>query len=263
MSGGLDEERLLAALSDFAHALAERCDVTELLYRLAEQALDIFGVAGAGVSVRDERGRLCPVTGVNELTTSLEGAQERFQEGPCVDAFRDDRVVAVDDLATVGDRWPRWQAEAHRYEVRAVLGVPLRVRQESLGAMDLYSTRVRPWRDSDIRLARVLCDMAASYLANAFDLQDSQRTSEQLRGALASRVVIEQAKGIIAAELRCSVDQAFAVLRDHSRAHRANLRTVAEAVVQLGLRPAADQAQQRVSELDPRRRPSRRSESAG
>jgi GAF domain-containing protein len=263
VSSGFDEERVIGALSEFARTLAGRFETSEVLYRLAEQALDIFAVAGAGVSVRDAQGRLRPVTGINELTTGLEAAQERFQQGPCVDAFRDDRNVVVDDLAAVGDRWPQWNREARRHQVQAVLGVPLRVREESLGALDLYSAHPRQWRESDIRLARVLCDMTASYLANASDLLDSQRTSEQLRGALASRVVIEQAKGIIAAELQCSVDEAFAVLRAHSRAHGANLRSVADAVVRLGLRPAPDPASPAVRDGRPAPHPGQESPPGG
>jgi AmiR/NasT family two-component response regulator len=88
-----------------------------------------------------------------------------------------------------------------------------------------------------VRAARVLGDMAASYVANASDLEQSRRTTEQLREALESRIIIEQAKGMLASEYRISVDQAFVVLRDHSRRHGASLRGVAEAVVTLGLRP--------------------------
>ncbi len=226
-------------LSEFAHTLANRFEVSEVLYRLAEHVVEILGVAGTGVSVVDDAGKLRPVTGINELTTGLEAAEERLQEGPCVDAFHQGAVVVVADLDEDGHRWPNWTAEAKERGVRAVIGVPLRVREDSLGAMNIYSDTPRQWRQSEVRVARVLTDMASSYVANASDLEQSHRTTEQLREALDSRIIIEQAKGVLAAEMGIDVDQAFVVLRDHARRHSASLRSVAHGVVHLGLRPAA------------------------
>jgi GAF domain-containing protein len=232
-----DQEMLTRVLSEFAHTLANRYEVSEVLYRLAEHVVEILGVEGTGVSVVDEDGQLRPVTGINELTTRLEAAEEQLQEGPCVDAFRDGEIVVVDDLDDFAQRWPRWNSEARARGVQAVLGVPLRVREESLGAINIYSEERRSWSQHEIRIARVLSDMAASYVANASDLQQSRRTSEQLREALESRAVIEQAKGILASEGGYGVDHAFQVLRAHSRRHGASLRSVSHAVVNLGLRP--------------------------
>lgn len=229
----------MVALSDFAHTLANRFEVGEVLYQLAEHVVGVLGVAGTGVSVIDEHRQLRPVTGINVLTTTLELTEEELQEGPCVDAFNQGQVIPVDDLAAVASRWPRWSTVALEHGVQAVLGVPLRVRETTLGAMNVYSTDLRSWQESEIRAARTLSDMASSFVANASDLQHSRRLTQQLREALDSRVVIEQAKGILSSELQCSIDQAFVALRDHSRRHGASLRTVADAVVNLGLRPAA------------------------
>jgi GAF domain-containing protein len=236
-----DQRRMLAALSEFTHTLANQFEVSQVLYELAEHVVKILGVAGAGVSVVDEAGLLRPVTGVNQLTTELELVEEGLQEGPCVDAFAEGRTVVVVDLGTEGGAWPRWSAAAREQGVRAVLGIPLRVRDTSLGAMNIYSAEKRQWRDAEIDVARVLCDMAASYVANASDLEHARRTTEQLQEALESRVIIEQAKGVLASELQCSIDDAFTVLRDHARRHGVTLRSVAEGVVKLGLRPNPDQ----------------------
>lgn len=236
-AGGFDEERLTNVLSEFAQTLTARFDVSEVLYRLAENVIAILGVRGAGVSVIDQHGQLRPVTGINELTLTLETVEEQFQEGPCVDAFRQGDVIVVADIEKDIDRWPKWASEAMRNDVWAVLGIPLRVRDQSIGAMNVYSGERRQWREADVRVAKILTDMAASYVANASALQESQRTAEQLREALESRIVIEQAKGIVSVDQSCSVDEAFSILRDHSRRHQVTLRTVAQAVVQLGLRP--------------------------
>ncbi|MEW6470979.1 MAG: GAF and ANTAR domain-containing protein [Actinomycetota bacterium] len=233
----IDGELLLEVLSGFAHTLAGRFDVSEVLYRLAENVVAILKVAGTGVSVVDEQGRLRPVTAINELTAQLERVEEATQQGPCVDSFQRGEVIRVDSLQERAGEWPEWSAEAKRHGVEAVLGIPLQVDGRTIGAMNVYASEPRRWRDADVRAARVLGDMAASYVANASDLEQSRRTTEQLREALESRIIIEQAKGMLASEYRISVDQAFVVLRDHSRRHGASLRGVAEAVVTLGLRP--------------------------
>jgi GAF domain-containing protein len=190
------------------------------------------------VSVVDDVGQLRPVTGINQLTLTLETIEEQLQEGPCVDAFKNGDVVVVEEIEQDVDRWPKWASEAIRHDVHAVLGIPLRVRDESIGAVNIYDTKPRRWRQVDIRVAKVLTDIAASYVANASELEQSRRTTEQLREALSSRIIIEQAKGVISVDQDCSVDDAFLLLRDHSRRHHVSLRAVAEAVVQLGLRPS-------------------------
>ncbi len=236
--GTFDDEVLIDVLSEFAQTLTGRFEVSEVLYRLAEHVITILDVRGAGVSVVDENGQLRPVTGINELTLTLESVEEQFQEGPCVDAFKQGDIIVVEEIERDIDRWPKWASEAMRRNVHAVLGIPLRVRDESIGAMNVYNSEPRKWREPDVRVARVLTDMAASYVANASELEQSRRTTEQLREALGSRIIIEQAKGVISVDQQCSVDDAFALLRDHSRRHNVSLRAVAEAVVQLGLRPS-------------------------
>lgn len=232
-----NDQLMTEVLSEFAHTLANRYEVSEVLYRLAEHIVEILGAVGTGVALTDSDGRLHPVTGINELSLGLETLEERFQEGPCVDAYLLGKVVRVSDLSKPPEQWPRWNKEARERNVRAVLGVPLRVRDESLGAVNIYSAEPREWHDTDVKVACILADMAASYVANASALEESRRTTEQLREALESRIIIEQAKGVLANELRCTVDQAFVVLREHARRNGASLRQVAHAVVHLGLRP--------------------------
>lgn len=232
-----DEELLTSVLSEFAHTLASRFEVSDVLYRLVEHVIQILRVDGAGVSVVDEDDMLRPVTVPNELTRKLESVEEAHQQGPCIDAFRDGEVVVVNQLDDQAHQWPDWCKAASEMGVHAVLGVPLRVHERSLGAMNIYNLEAREWRDGEIRVARVLCDMAASYVANASALNQAQRTTEQLQEALESRIIIEQAKGVLAAEQRITIDEAFVVLRRHSRNHGVSLRAVAHAVVTLGLRP--------------------------
>lgn len=232
-----DQLLFLKALSEFAQTLARRYEVGDALLHLAEQVVEILDVVGTGVSVRDDSGLLRPVTPVNDLTVDLEGTEEARQEGPCIDAFHTGELV-VARVADAAGRWPTWCGRAMDRGVVHVAGVPLRAGDEILGAMNIYSGRAEPFSEAELQTAQVLADMASVYVLSASELEKSRRTNEQLQAALDSRVVIEQAKGLLAGERGVSLEEAFEVLRTHSRQRGASLRTVAEAVVQLGMRPS-------------------------
>jgi GAF domain-containing protein len=232
----VDQALFLRTLSEFARTLVVSYEIADVLYDLADRTTKLLDVAGAGVSL-GSGGRLRFVTGVNEATIRVEQAQERAQEGVCVEAFTSGKTVIVSDLAEVDGRWVDFEKQARSVGFASVVGIPMRLDDEVLGAVNVYSGETRSWSDDEIATAQVLADMATSYLVNASELEKSRRSAEQLQEALQSRIVIEQAKGILSAERKISVDEAFEVLRKHARDHNANLRAVAQAVVSLGLRP--------------------------
>jgi GAF domain-containing protein len=231
-----DQRLLMRALSEFAGTLAEGYSVSDVLHDLAEQVTAVLGVDGAGVSVQDGD-ELHFVTALDERCAMLEGVQEAGQAGPCVDAWRSGKSVVVADLRDYPHSWGGYEQAARKAGVVALAGVPMRCGSQSIGTLDLYSTTPRQWSDDDLECARILADMATSYVIHASELDRQRRLVGQLREALDSRIVIEQAKGIVAAERQVSVDAAFELLRRHARSHSAPLRSVAEAVVNLGLRP--------------------------
>lgn len=229
------QDLLVGALSEFARTLVRRFDISDVLYDLTARVTAVLEVESAGVSVVQD-GRLRFVTALDERATTLERVQEEEQAGPCIEAFRTGNPILVNPLTEVEHRWPTFVREARSTGFVALAGIPMRLDGQSLGALDLYHTSHRDWSDEDVRVARVLADMATSYVVTASELERQQRTSEQLQVALESRIVIEQAKGIIAAERRVPVDKAFELLRSHARSHNADLRTTADAIVRLGLR---------------------------
>jgi GAF domain-containing protein len=241
MNPPIDEELLTQTLANFAHALVGRVDVSDLLYEVAEDLVRILDLGGAGIGLADAEGVLHPVTGINQLSMTIEAGEEVLREGPCCDAFRRGEVVMVGDLEQMAGSWPRWSPDALRLGVKAVLCAPLWVRDSRLGAINMYGDAVRRWTDDELRVARLLADMTASYVAHRWEIETTRRTNEQLQHALDSRIVIEQAKGVLASHLECSVDRAFAVLRDHARRNSASLRAVANAVVHGGFRPPRGQ----------------------
>jgi GAF domain-containing protein len=228
-------DQLFVVLRHFASAMAHRYEVNDLLYELCDHAVQIFDATGAGVSVAAESDRLRFVVATTEQVRRIEQAQEDGQQGPCVTAFTIGRPVVVRELDEMS-AWPSYRPAAEELGLHAVLGLPLTLGERRLGAMNVYNASPRDWDDDDLAAAQVLADMATASLLRAGELQETRRLSAQLTEALHSRVVIEQAKGMLARDHATSVDVAFERLRAYARRHQTSLRSVAQAVVERDLR---------------------------
>jgi GAF domain-containing protein len=230
-----DQPLLLQTLSRFARVLPSEYDIETALAELTSSVTAVLGLTGSGVTLATN-GHLRFVTGVNDLVADLERLQEESQSGPCRDAYDTGEPVCVHDLRETGDRWGGFSAAAGRLGVAGAAGVPMRLADQVVGALNLYDDEPRDWPDDDVAVARLLADMATSYLVNASKLHQEQQLNEQLQHALTSRVVIEQAKGIIANDRSTTVEEAYQLIRRHARNNNARLGTVAEAIVHVGLR---------------------------
>lgn len=231
-------ERLVDVLAGFARTLTRPYAIGDVLHDLTERMTHLLSLTGAGVTL-SEAGRVQFVTAQVEKIAQLERVQETHQSGPCVDAVRTGKPMTVSDLTADPDaatRWPDYVVQAQAIGVRAVAGIPMVTEERVIGAVNLYDAAPRSWSPQDLALARTLADMATSYLVHASALDQERRTSEQLRLALDTRIVIEQAKGILANAEGISIDAGFDRLRKHARDHNARIRDVAYAVVHLGLR---------------------------
>lgn len=155
----------------------------------------------------------------------------RFGEGPCWQAFATGEAVVVADL-TAEPRWPEFTATALDLGFRGVAGFPLHVDGDRIGALDVYNDAPLRLTSEDRDAACVLADVAAAYVVNARAIGESRRLNEQLQQALDSRVVIEQAKGVLAERLRVGPYDAFVMLRNYARRNGARLRTVAQGVLE-------------------------------
>jgi len=226
--------RLTESLIEFARTLTGRFDIGDVLHDLATRLPAAIGVTGAGVSLWSGT-ELSFATGNSELIATLERIQEETQDGPCMEAIMSGEDVLISDIRDQAHRWPKYVATAESLGIRSVAALPMR-NSIKLGAIDLYDTKVHTWDPAEVSTARVFSDIATGYLLNSSDLERERRTVEQLQLALESRVVIEQAKGVLANANDISIDMAFCRLRTYARGHNANLREVATAVVSLGLR---------------------------
>lgn len=244
LSGGLnrgtqmhDQPLLLRTLSRFASILPASYDLQETLSELTESVTAVLGLCGSWVTVADA-GELRSINGLGQAFAELDRDHAQLHPFPCPcrDAYSTGELVRVSDVRNELARWPEFSAAATRLSMAGVAAVPMRLAEEVIGALNLYSPEPRDWSDEDMAVAGVLGSMATSYIVNASKLSQQRQLSEQLQEALTSRVVIEQAKGIVSEQESVSLTAAYQLMRSHARDRNASLRVVAEAIVSVGLR---------------------------
>ena len=179
----------------------------------------------------DPRGELRVAASSNEAAGLLELFQLQNDQGPCLDCFRTGQPVTAADLAGPGQRWPRFAAAATQAGFRTVEALPMRLRDQVIGALNLFRADPGPFDAADLRLGQALADVATIGLLHERNVRRSETVAEQLQGALNSRVVIEQAKGKLAERLGMDMDQAFAMLRDYARNSNQRLTDVARDII--------------------------------
>jgi GAF domain-containing protein len=169
----------------------------------------------------------------------LELFELRAQEGPCLEAFRTGAPVRHENLEAGAGRWPSFSAAAVQAGFRSASALPLRLREVTLGALNLLSVTRAPMAEADVMVARAFADLATLSIVQHRASAEAQRLNEQLSAALTSRVVIEQAKGVISERAGIDLAEAFARLRTYARSRNQRLTDVARAAVDGTLEPAA------------------------
>jgi GAF domain-containing protein len=227
----LAAERISEMFVEFADTLVEEFDLIEFLQMVTARASELVGTAAAGLLLADPQGQLQFMAASDERTEWLELFQVQAHEGPCQDCFRQGVPVVNADLRAAADRWPQFAPRAVSAGFRSVHAFPMRLRQEVIGALNLFGTDVGRMDPDDVKTVQALADVATIGLLQERAVQRGVVLTEQLQGALNSRIIIEQAKGAIAQMRGCSVDEAFTLLRGYCRNHNLRLSAVAHAVV--------------------------------
>jgi GAF domain-containing protein len=184
-------------------------------------------------------GRLGLAASSSEAMRLLELFELQAQEGPCLDAFRTGDRVEHENLDAGSGRWPSFAAAATQAGFQSALALPLRLRDVTLGALNLLSTTRTPMDEADVIVARAFADLATLSILQHRASEEAQRLNEQLSAALTSRVVIEQAKGVISERAGLHLDEAFTRLRAYARNHNLRLTDVAQAAIDGTLDPMA------------------------
>jgi GAF domain-containing protein len=224
------QQRLSEVFVELADTLVDDFDVVEFLTTLAHRCAELFDAAEAGVVLGDEAGSLRSVASSTEVARMLDLFELQNEEGPCLDCFRSGRPIVNRSLEEAG-AWPAFAPEAIRLGFRAVHAVPMRLRGTVIGAVNLFTTSTRPLSNDDISMAQALADVATISLLQERGIREARVLNEQLQSALHSRVVIEQAKGVLAERRQVDMGRAFELLRRHARRANQKLSDVAIGVV--------------------------------
>ncbi|WIX75439.1 GAF and ANTAR domain-containing protein [Amycolatopsis carbonis] len=230
------ERRMIRTFVSMADTLVDEYDVTDLLDILAQRCVELLEVGAAGLMLADERGSL----EVRASSTEQDGLRELVKlgvdEGPGVACFRSGVAVHATTIGADSQRWPRFAAAARRAGFASVHSLPLRLRGLTIGALNLFGRANVP--AEDLELAQGLADTATIGILQERAIRRGEVLSDQLQSALSSRVVIEQAKGVLSISGRLSMADAFTALRQYARSHNTRLGEVARSLAEGELDPA-------------------------
>ena len=221
------ERQLVETFVGLADTLVADFDVIEFLETLSNRCVQILDVDAAAIMLIDANGALHAAASSTENAMFLELFELQADAGPCVDCCRTGRPVVNADLTAHAERWPRFAEAAQAAGFAAVHALPMRLRETVIGAVNLFSAQTRELSDDDTRTGQALADVATMGILSQRSLAQAELLASQLQSALNSRIVIEQAKGVLSERLAISVDEAFAFLRDHARRNSLHLSDVA------------------------------------
>jgi GAF domain-containing protein len=225
------ESLVIATLVELADSLVDDFDVIEVLTLLSNRCVDAIDVDAAGVLLVAPEGDLQYIASSSESMKVLELFQIQANEGPCVDCYHGGTAIINHSLGTSEDLWPQFSPRAMAHGFKSVHCLPMRLRGQTVGALNLFSVTEGALHEDDIVVAQGLADVATIAILQYRTALNAQTLNDQLSNALNSRIIIEQAKGKISQATNCDMTDAFARLRAHSRNHNELLTEIARSIV--------------------------------
>ena len=240
------ESLLVATFVELADVLVDEFDVVELLSLLTDRCVAVLDVTAAGLLLADPTGELRVVASSSEAMRTLELFELQSAEGPCYECFHTGEPLANAQLTATDQPWPKFGPRAIASGFLSVTALPMRLRGRTIGALNLFCADSGALSERDLIAAQAFADVATIGLLQHRAVEEAQTVNDQLGAALNSRIVIEQAKGIVAERAGVSMANAFNKLRDHARSHNTRLSELAAQVVAgdvdigaLGLKPTS------------------------
>lgn len=223
---------LLDTLTVVADTLVDDFDIVEFLHDLVDRCAAIFDAVDVGLVLADAHGELVVMASNNERLHLIEVLQLSAGDGPCVDAYRSGDVVTAGSIEDIATRWPAFATAARDSGYQSVHAVPLRLRQSTIGSLNFFSDNPGELDAKDVPIAQTIADVATIGLVQERAIREASLAREQLQHALDSRIVIEQAKGIIAHSNNVDIESAWNILRHRARSHQARVSDIAQAIVE-------------------------------
>ena len=232
------EAVLARTLVELADTLVDDFDVVDLLTLLADRSVEVLDVQAAGIMLAGPDGQLRVMASSSEAMRVLELFEIQAQEGPCLESHRTGQAVVNQDLDAANGRWPRFAAEALRAGFHSAHALPMRLRGSVIGSLNLFRSHVGEMGPADLAVAQAFADVATIAIIQHRAALEAQVLNQQLTHALNSRVMLEQAKGMVAERLNLDMERSFATLRNHARNHNLRLGDVAQSVINGSLAPS-------------------------
>ncbi len=226
------EERLTNAFVELADTLVDEFDVIDFLGVLTRHCMDLLGSAAVGIMLADHHGELHVAASTSEQARMVELFELQVNEGPCLDCYQTSQPVVNAHLPSATDRWPHFVPQAMAAGFQSVHALPLRLRDEVIGAMNLFGENADPLAEDAIRLGQAMADVATIGILHERAVRRAEVLAEQLQSALSSRIVIEQAKGVLAERGGMEMEDAFLALRAYARRNRLRLAELARQVIE-------------------------------
>lgn len=224
------EQRINEAFVKVADTLMNSYDVVDLLATLVDECVDLLDIEAGGLLIADDAGDLQLIASSSEDAEFVEVMQLAAGAGPCVECYETGESLSVGDIGTA-EKWPEFREEALQRGFLSVHAVPMRVRGELIGAMNLLGAQKGEMSERDARLAQALADVSVIGILQERSLREPRMIKDQVQFALDTRVVVEQAKGVLAQKRSVGMNEAFQMLRGHARENKMPLRSVAEKVI--------------------------------
>jgi transcriptional regulator with GAF, ATPase, and Fis domain len=225
------QRRLLETFVTLADTLVADYDVVDLLQLLVDTCRDVLDTTAAGILLADENGELEVIASTSEASRLVEVMQLSAEEGPCIESFRSGRRVSVPDIADSKQEWWQFRGSALRQGFHSMDALPLRLRDTTIGTLNLMRESPGAAPEESVAAAQAFADVATIGILHERTVRESTVLTEQLQSALNSRIVIEQAKGVVSHTRGVSIDEAFTLIREYARSHSTGLSLVAARIV--------------------------------
>src|SRR6201996_9621775 len=227
------DERLAQAFVELADTLVAGYDLMEFLQTLTDRCVGLLEVDAAGLLLADTRGALRLIAASTEQARVVELFQIQNDEGPCLDCYRTGQAVIVSDIRSdwAAVRWPQFAAATRELGYAGVHAIPMRLRDQVIGTLNLFKVAPDGLDPAVVLAATALVDVATIGILQERAVRQQEVVAGQLQRALNSRVIIEQAKGVLAERLGVTPDDAFFILRRYARDHNRPLTQLAGDVI--------------------------------
>ncbi|QHC65755.1 GAF domain-containing protein [Rathayibacter sp. VKM Ac-2759] len=231
MAGSVRERMLLETLTVVADTLVDDFDVVDFLHDLVDRCAAIFDAVDVGIVLADGHGQLVVMASTNERLRLIEALQLSAGEGPCVESYEQGAVVTAGSLEEIMTRWPAFAHGVRDSGYHSVHAVPLRLRRQTIGSLNFFRDKPGRLDPDDVPAAQTIADVATIGLVQERAVREASLARDQLQHALDARVLIEQAKGVIAHSRNVDMEAAWAILRQRARSRQARVTDIAQGVI--------------------------------